>query len=138
MRHPLILAALPCLALAAVLASAGEAHAGPYLGVDLDLGTAFRDRVDFSYGLGGRLGYKVNVPGTFIWLLPEVGGHFMTFGRDNGLGSFNRAGTAFLGMRLGLQGVVQPNVFAHLGVGFVGGSQLGPEADIGAGLDFKI
>jgi hypothetical protein len=42
------------------------------------------------------------------------------------------------GLRLGFGRIVQPNAFAHLGLGFVGDSRLGPAADIGGGLDFQI
>lgn len=136
MRRSVLIGVLPCLAFAAVLASAREAHAGPYIGADFDLGTAFQNRVDFSYGLGGRFGYKIYFPRTAVWLLPEVGGHFMSFGPNPGV--FDHAGKIFTGVRFGMRGVVQPNVFAHLDLGFVGGSDLGPAADIGAGVDFRI
>ncbi len=135
MRRSLLLGIAPCLALAAVLTSAREAHAGPYIGLDLDLGTAFQDRVDFSYGLGGRVGYKLYFEGTNLYLLPEIGGHFMSFGSE---GEFTHAGAVFGGVRFGFGGIVQPNVFAHLGLGFVGSSELGPHADIGVGVDFQI
>lgn len=134
MRRSLLLGIVPSLALAAVLTSAREAHAGPYLGIDLDLGTAFQSQIDFSYGLGGRFGYKLYFEGAPVWLLPEIGGHFMSFG--SGLPS--HAGSVFGGARFGLDGVVQPNVFAHLGLGFVGGSELGPNTDVGVGIDFQI
>jgi hypothetical protein len=125
----------PGLVIAATLMVATEAHAGPYLGIDLDLGTALQDRVDFSYGLGGRFGWKVYFAGAPVWLLPEVGGHFMSFGSAT---EFGHAGAAFGGVRFGFDGVVQPNIFAHLGLGFVGDSELGPYADVGVGLDFQI
>jgi hypothetical protein len=135
MRRSLLLGIVPCLVVAAALTSTREAHAGPYLGIDLDLGTAFQDRVDFSYGLGARFGWKVYFPGAPVWLLPEVGGHFMDFGGGN---QFSNAGTAFGGFRFGLDGVVQPNLFAHVGVGFVGSGDLGPYADLGVGIDFML
>ncbi len=135
MRTPFVV--LPAVAAAALLlASTREAHAGPYLGVDLDLGTAFQNQVDFSYGLGARLGFKAHL-GDFVYLLPEIGGHYMSFGSRNGA-EFGHAGDVNIGARLGLQGIVQPNVFGHVGVGFVGDSRLGPSADIGVGLDFRI
>jgi hypothetical protein len=136
MRRSLLLGLVPCLAFAAVLTSNREAHAGPYLGIDLDLGTAFQDKVDFSYGLGGRFGYKIYFRGAPIWLLPEIGGKYMSFGSD--ANQFGHAGAAFGGVRFGFDGIVQPNAFAHLGLGFVGDSDLGPYADVGIGLDFQI
>jgi hypothetical protein len=134
MRRLLLLGVVPSLVVAAALTSTREAHAGPYLGVDLDLGTAFQDRVDFSYGLGARLGWKFHL-GAPVWLLPEIGGHFMSFGDST---EFGHAGAVFGGLRVGFDGVVQPNVFAHLGLGFVGDSDLGPYTDVGVGVDFQI
>ncbi|APR75460.1 Hypothetical protein A7982_00806 [Minicystis rosea] len=138
MRRSLLWSILPCCAFAAVLASSREALAGPFIGVDLDLGTAFQRRVDFSYGLGARVGYKFHFAGAPLWILPEAGGHFMRFGTGNDLGPYDHAGAAFGGVRFGGGDIVQPNVFAHLGLGFVGSSALGPHADIGAGIDFQI
>lgn len=134
MRCSLLLGVAPGLVLAAALTSAREAHAGPYVGVDLDLGTAFQDHVDFSYGLGGRLGYKFHL-GPPVWILPEIGGHYMSFGSST---DFAHAGAVFGGLRIGFDGFVQPNVFAHLGAGFVGDGDLGPYTDVGVGLDFQI
>lgn len=124
-----------CLALGALVISEREAHAGPYLGVDLDLGTAFQNNVDFSYGLGARFGWKCYFAGAPIWILPEVGGHFMSFGSATEFGS---VGNAFGGLRIGFDGLVQPNLFAHAGVGYVGNSTLGPYTDVGVGVDFQI
>jgi hypothetical protein len=135
MRRSLLLGVVPVLAFAAVLTSGREAHAGPYLGIDLDLGTAFQDRVDFSYGLGARFGWKFYFAGAPVWLLPEVGGHFMNFGGSDQIG---QAAAGFGGLRFGFDGIVQPNIFAHLGLGYVGNSDLGPYTDIGIGLDFQI
>jgi hypothetical protein len=133
MRRSLFLGVVPCL-VAVALSSPREAHAGPYLGIDLDLGTAFENKVDFSYGLGGRFGWKFYFAGAPVWLLPEIGGHFMSFGSAT---EFGQAGTAFGGVRFGFDGIVQPNIFAHVGLGFVGGD-FGPYTDIGLGLDFQI
>ena len=135
MRCSPLFGVVPCLAFVAVLTSSGDAHAGPYLGIDLDLGTAFQDRVDFAYGLGGRFGWKFAFAGAPVWLLPEVGGRFMSFGAADEIG---HAAAAFGGVRFGFDGVVQPNVFAHLGLGFVGSAELGPYADVGIGIDFQI
>jgi len=135
MRRSLLIALVPCLFVAASLTATREAHAGPYLGIDLDLGTAFQDQVDFSYGLGARFGWKLYFAGAPVWLLPEVGGHFMSFGSATEIG---HADTAFGGVRFGFDGIVQPNVFAHLGLGSIGGSDFGPYGDVGVGLDFQI
>jgi hypothetical protein len=135
MRTSLHLVIAPCLVVAATLAMTREAHAGPYLGIDLDLGTAFQDKVDFSYGVGGRFGWKFYFAGAPVWLLPEVGGRFMSFGSAT---EFGQAGAGFGGVRFGFDGIVQPNIFGHLGLGYVGDSELGPYADVGIGIDFQI
>jgi hypothetical protein len=134
MRRSLLLGVVPCLVAAALVSSPREAHAGPYLGIDLDLGTAVQDKVTFAYGLGGRFGWKIYFAGAPVWLLPEVGGHFMSFGTAT---EFAQAGSAFGGVRFGLDGIVQPNIFAHVGLGFVG-PDFGPYTDIGLGLDFQL
>ena len=59
----------------------------------------------------------------------------MSFGDST---EFGHAGEVFGGLRFGFDGVVQPNVFAHLGLGFVGASDIGPYADLGVGVDFQI
>jgi len=56
------------------------------------------------------------------------------------------AGALNGGLRLGIQGPVQPAVFGHIGLGVLGYSNpdnttsgyVGPEADIGFGLDFRV
>jgi len=146
MRRSLLVGLVPALAFAAAsLASTKEAAAGPYLGVDLDLGTAFANsrvggsNVDFSYGLGGRVGYKFEIPRSYVWILPEAGIHYMSFGTNAlNAGAIDHATTFNVGGRFGLKGLVQPNVFAHLGYGVLGSSLGGPAADIGAGIDFKL
>jgi hypothetical protein len=138
MRRSALVGVLPLLAFAAVFTPSKKAHAEPVISIDLDLGTAFRRQVDFSYGLGGRFGYKFHFPLTSFFLQPEVGGHYMSFGSDNALGYYDHAGTVNGGLRLGFGHIVQPFGFAHLGLGFVGDSRLGPAADIGGGLDFQI
>jgi hypothetical protein len=138
MRRFALLGLLPAFALTAILTSTTKARAEPVIGVDLDLGTAFRRQVDLSLGAGGRFGYRFHFPVTSFFLQPELGGHYTSFGRGNDLAYFDHAGTAFGGLRLGFGHFVQPNFFAHLGLGFVGASQLGPAADIGGGLDFSI
>jgi hypothetical protein len=138
MRSSAVLGVLPAIALTAILTSTTKAHAEPVIGVDLDLGTAFRRQVDLSLGAGGRFGYRFRFPVTSFFLQPELGGHYTSFGGGNELGYFDHAGTALGGLRLGFGRFIQPNFFAHLGLGFVGASQLGPATDIGGGLDFRL
>ena len=138
MRRSALVGLLPFLAFAATFTPSKKAHAEPVISIDLDLGTAFRRQVDFSYGLGGRFGYKFRFPLTSFWLQPEGGIHYMSFGNDNALGYYDQAGSINGGLRLGFGRIVQPHAFAHLGLGYVGNSRLGPATDIGGGLDFQI
>jgi len=152
MRRSFLAAAIvPVAAFAAItFGSTKEAAAGPTLDLDLNLGTALQTanssatRVDFSLGGGAALGYRWNIPRSYVYVQPEIGGHYMRFGfNDTGVG-YDYAGTLTTGIRAGLQGIVQPNVFGHLGLGFLGYSTygstvgyLGPALDIGAGLDIR-
>jgi hypothetical protein len=156
MRRSILAGLVPALAFAAVsFAGARQAHAGPTIGLDLDLGTAFQTRqnqsaVDFSLGGGGRLGYRFGIPGSIVYLQPEIGGHYMRFGLNSQNVGYDGAGILNGGLKLGLSGIVQPNIFGHLGVGFMTYSSLtgantytdtgylGPAADVGVGLDFRV
>jgi hypothetical protein len=70
----------------------------------------------------------------------------MRFGFNSAvIGGYEYGANLNTGFKVGLQGLVQPNVFAHLGLGFLGREvgpntvefQLGPQLDIGAGLDIR-
>jgi hypothetical protein len=162
-RSSFLVGLVPVAAFAAMMfGSTKEAHAGPTIGLDLNLGTAFQDRarsntstIDFSYGLGGRLGYRFHFPGTYVYLQPELGGSYMNFGANSSqAGGYSHAGALNGGARLGLSGIVQPHVFGHIGLGFLGydavtrvgdtvirsttNSYLGPAFDVGLGLDIRI
>src|SRR6185312_3412868 len=121
MRRSILVGLVPALALAAVsFAGAREAHAGPTIGLDLDLGTAIQapnnaSRVDFSLGGGGRLGYRFGIPGSIVYLQPEIGGHYMRFGLNSQNIGYDSAGILNGGLKLGLSGIVQPNIFGHVG-----------------------
>jgi hypothetical protein len=110
--------------------------------------------VDFSLGGGGRLGYRFGIPGSIVYLQPELGGHYMRFGLNSQNVGYDGAGILNGGLKLGLSGIVQPNIFGHVGVGFMTYNSLttttgtgntytdtgylGPAADVGVGLDFRI
>jgi hypothetical protein len=154
MRRSFLVGIVPVLAFAAVtFGSVRKAHAGPHLDIDFDLGTALRSNanttaVDFSAGIGGRLGYRVHIPGSIIYIQPEIGGKYMNFGFNSKFtGGYDYAGVVNGGFKFGLTGIVQPNIFAHLGIGDLGFIQndgtavsgvVGPAADIGLGLDFRL
>ncbi len=150
MRRSFLVGLVPVLAFAAVsFASTREAHAGPIIGLDFDLGTALNSNGgDFSTGGGLRLGYRFGFRGSWLYVQPEIGGKFMAFGvgDSNALG-YDHAGIVNAGLKLGLSGIVQPNIFGHLGLGILAyndgsgngdSGYIGPAADVGAGIDFRI
>jgi hypothetical protein len=151
MRRSFLVGLIPAVAFAAItFAQTKEAAAGPILGLDLDLGTAFQNRntssIDFSAGGGVRLGYRFIIPRSYVYVQPEIAGHYMHFGFNSAELGYDYAGTLTGGLKVGLTGLVQPNVFTHVGLGFLGydigngASQgyLGPDFDIGVGIDFRI
>jgi hypothetical protein len=156
MRRSFLVGLVPVLAFAAAtFTSTKQAHAGPHLDLDLDLGTALQSRgakgsektaVDFSVGGGARLGYRFGIPGSILYLQPEIGGKYMRFGFNSEAVGYDYAGILNGGLKLGLSGIVQPSIFGHLGLGIMGYNIspteskgfLGPAADVGAGLDFRI
>jgi hypothetical protein len=75
MRRSFLAAAIvPVVAFAAVtFGSTKEAAAGPTIDLGLNLGTAFQtgaatSRVDFSVGGNAALGYRFNIPRSYIWV----------------------------------------------------------------------
>jgi hypothetical protein len=156
MRRSFLLGLVPALAFAAVtFGGARKAQAGPHLDIDFDLGTALQNRnnqtaVDFSGGLGLRLGWRAHLYGAPLYIQPEIGGKYMHFGfnSNNVQGGYDYAGIVNAGLKFGMTGIVQPNIFGHLGYGFMGYTDpgannnilgvSGPTADIGAGLDFRL
>lgn len=151
-RSFLAAAVVPAAAFAAfTFGSMKQAAAGPTIDLGLNLGTAFQtapntSSVDFSLGGNAAFGYRFYVPRSYIWVQPEVGGGYMRFGFNSAYtGGYEYAGTLNAGAKFGLRGLVQPNVFAHVGVGFLGREvgvntvefALGPQLDIGAGLDIR-
>jgi hypothetical protein len=159
MRRALFVGFVPALAFAAVsLTSTKQAFAGPHLDADLDFGTALQSRpntqgvsqtaVDFSLGGAVRLGYRFYA-GPWLYLQPEIGGQYQKFGFNSQEIGYDYAGVLKGGLKIGLQGIVQPNIFGHFGLGIMGYTPsavnsyasegvLGPQADIGGGIDFRI
>jgi hypothetical protein len=155
-RSFLVAPIVPLLAFAAVtFAQTREAAAGPVLNLDLNLGTALQSpngqsSVDLSVGGGVGLGYRFYLRGTMLYLQPEITGQYMRFGFNSNETGYDYAGIVNGGLRFGLSGIVQPNIFGHLGLGFLGAyvncgqftcdstTGLGPQMDLGVGLDFRL
>jgi hypothetical protein len=147
------------LAVAAVLATASTAHAGPTVSADLDLGTSVKHDSVYSGPLVGPtvgpsplyiVGFRVRAGWRFdlgpIWLLPELGGGYdherFAAPGDPGV-SLPRA---FGGLRGGVSLPVapalrlEPAVFGHLGwAWYVTDAPMdGLAADVGAALDLRF
>jgi hypothetical protein len=152
MRRSFLAAAIvPVAAFAAVtFGSTKQAAAGPTIDLGLNLGTAIQTRessatrVDFSLGGSAAVGYRWNIPRSYVYVQPEIMGSYMRFGFNSTSVGYDYAGALNAGLRAGLQGIVQPNVFGHVGFGFLGystyGSEvgyLGPQLDLGVGLDIR-
>lgn len=155
MRRSFLAAAIvPAVAFAAItFGSTKEAAAGPTIDLNLNLGTAFQTyqartattQVDFSLGGGAAVGYRFNIPRSYVFVQPELAGQYMRFGFNSTQAGYDYAGSLTTGVKAGLQGLVQPNIFGHVGFGFLGYAvgagatqgYLGPHLDIGAGLDIR-
>lgn len=154
-RSFLAAAVVPALAFAfTTFASTKEAGAtGPTLDADIDIGATIRSygnvtKMAFSLGGGARAGYRFNLPGSFVYMQPEAGFHYMRLGFDDpDYARYQYAATLNGGLKMGIQGIVQPNIFGHLGLGMLGWDSRtanavefipAPAMDIGAGLDFRV
>jgi hypothetical protein len=95
------------------------------------------DEPGVDAGAGGalRLGQELDL--ILLSLTPEVGASYHTFG-----GAFEPTHTSgFVGARLSFGKVLEPGVFAHVGVGHLsveGGSETAPALDAGVSLDLTL
>ncbi len=137
-RPPKAALTLASLALAGffVLTSAREARADTKLALDLEYAGAIDQRgIDGGTGGAVRLGQELDL--VVVSLTPEIGGSFHAFGGY--LDAKHYSG--FVGGRLAFGKILEPGVFAHLGVGSLSGdfpSDTGPEFDVGLALDFTL
>ncbi len=106
-----------------------------HVAVDLDFGTAL-DAPRTKTGGGGalRLGQEFDL--FLISLRPELGGSYRAFGGDDRTKLY----TGFLGARLAVGKIVEPSVFAHVGLGHVNGpeARTAPVMDAGLAIDFTL
>lgn len=126
------------LLVAALLStSSREALAEPVLGADFNMGAPVNGDGDSALGVGFdvRAAYRLGFGPVFVQ--PEL-----QFGDLSFPGVLNdRVGVLQFsgGGRVGLQGLVQPNVFVHLGYATIDGDGLdGFLIDGGAALDIKV
>ena len=106
-----------------------------HIAVDFDFSSAL-DALGTKMGGGGalRVGQKFRLP--LVSLTPELGGSYHAFGGDDETRSYS----GFLGGRLGIGTVVEPSVFAHVGLGHLEGLQTrtGTMIDGGLALDVTL
>ncbi len=137
---------VPAWLLAAALftcfASSAEAEEGSddksttVVAFDLNF-LASLDEPGADIGGGGavRLGRKLDL--VLVSLTPEIGGGYDRFKGDNSVGIYR----GFVGGRLGLGKIIEPSVFAHIGVGRLDanlGSHTAIAYDAGIALDLTL
>lgn len=109
----------------------GQTH----IALDFDFGSAI-DTPQTSSGGGGalRLGQQFDL--FLVSLRPEIGGGYHAFGGDGETKIYS----GFLGGRLGFGKIIEPSIFAHLGVARVTGfeTRTAPVLDAGVALDFTL
>lgn len=124
------------LTLISLTALPNRASADTRLALDLDYATGI-DESGVESGTGGaiRLGQELDL--VLVSLTPEIGVSYHAF--SGALGASHYSG--FIGGRLGFGKLVEPGVFAHLGVGRLSGElggDTGPALDLGVFLDFTV
>lgn len=106
-----------------------------HIAVDFDFGTAI-DAPGARSGGGGaiRLGREFDL--FLVSLIPELGGSYHAFGGDDDA----RLYAGFLGGRFAVGKIIEPSIFAHLGVGRLSGaeSRTAPLLDAGLAVDFTL
>jgi hypothetical protein len=106
-----------------------------HIAVDFDFGGAI-DEPGAESGGGGaiRLGQELDL--FLVSLTPELGGSYHSFTGD----ADNRLYAGFLGGRLGFGKIIEPSIFAHVGVGHLNGvgSRTAPLMDGGLAIDLTI
>ncbi|MFT3764614.1 MAG: hypothetical protein QM820_03715 [Minicystis sp.] len=137
MRRSMIVGFAAGLAAAFVLASPREAHAGFFLGAEFDAASAIdQPGASIGYGFVGAAGYRISLGPVFVQ--PEAQGSHMVFPASDGVGEAPHATRVMGGARLGLARMVQPQLFGHAGVGWVGDGINGRAFDAGFALGFKL
>jgi hypothetical protein len=106
-----------------------------HIAVDFDFNTAI-DAPATKTGGGGalRLGQEFDL--LLVSLTPEFGGSYHAFGGDDKTKLY----TGFLGGRLAVGKIIEPSLFAHVGVGHIDGAErrTAPVIDGGLAIDFTL
>ncbi|HYQ18779.1 MAG TPA: hypothetical protein VEQ58_23550, partial [Polyangiaceae bacterium] len=106
-----------------------------HIAVDFDFGTAI-DAPATKNGGGGQLRLGQEFDLLLVSLTPEFGGGYHAFGGDDQTKLY----TGFLGGRFAVGKIIEPSIFAHVGVGHVSGaeSRTAPVLDGGLAIDFTL
>lgn len=106
-----------------------------HIAVDFDVGSAL-DTPGTKTGGGGAIRFGHELDLLLVSLTPELGGGYHAFG-GNGE---TRIYSGFVGGRLGVGKIVEPSLFAHLGLGHVSGfeSRTAPMIDAGLAIDLTF
>jgi hypothetical protein len=149
---------IPTLALAATLLTT-QAHAGPTVSTDLDLGTSTKGTPSgigpvgpapsplYTVGFALRAGWRFDVAP--VWFLPEIGGgyaveQYLEASPTSAAPSNRPLGRLFLGGRIGWSGMLQPelrvepSIFGHGGGAWYSAGASGSAFDVGLSLDLRI
>jgi hypothetical protein len=106
-----------------------------HIAVDFDFGTAL-DAPETKTGGGGalRLGQEFDL--FLVSLTPEIGGAYHAFGGDDE----TRLYSGLIGGRLAIGKIVEPSIFAHLGLAHTKGleNRTAPIMDAGLAIDFTL
>lgn len=106
------------------------------IALDLDYAGDFDERgVDGGTGGALRLGRELDL--VILTLTPEIGGSYHAFAGSAEATHYS----GFIGGRVGIGKIIEPSVFAHIGVGKIDGdfvSETGPALDFGVALDFTL
>jgi opacity protein-like surface antigen len=133
--------ALGAAVAAALLFMCGEAQAQQtVIGADLSYAAPFEDEANTGYGVGLRFGQRVGLG--VASLTGELVGDYHGFG-----GAMDpNVVRGMLGARFGFGGLLSPHVFAHGGIGRLGGNEIAGVSptrtafsyDLGGGLDITL
>lgn len=126
------------LVVAVTLASASDAFAfgSNRLALDLDFVGGI-DETGVGAGTGGALRFGRKFDLMVLSLTPEIGGSYHTFSGSAEASEYS----GFLGARLGFGKVLEPGVFAHVGVAHLsswGIDDTAPAVDAGIFLDLTV
>jgi hypothetical protein len=154
---------LPTLAAAlalAVVTATPQAHAGPTISADLDLGTSIHHDIANPYGLGSLsprasplyvLGFRVRAGWRFdlgpVWLLPEIGGGYDIERYVSDAGTTQQTphlprvfggGRVGLSLSLGPGLRFEPGLYGHAGFAQYQADYNGSAFDTGLSLDLRV